>query len=476
MNRQLNFPALDDEQRKIDTLTSERDQLVTRARSMLDTAQSERRDLTADELREHNDMLTSIQEKTTELAAAQKRHADLGHLMNLVQSGGVGLEGGAGDGNRPLTSQRDHRPGLASLSVTRNEAVYRRGDPGASWVRDLVSAGLHHDRDAADRLQRNNREVAGLTRAQSTADGAGGEFVPPAWLVSDWISLARAGRVVANRMRGQTLPAGTDVINLPRVATGTATAEQSSQNTPVQNTDATTDSVAANVATLAGQQVVSLQLIEQSPVNVDDVLLADLLADLAVKVDTFVINNNATGKRGLLNVTGSNAVTYTDAAPSVGALYPKLADAVQRIHTGRYMAADHIFMHPRRWAWIMAAVDDQSRPLAVPAANAPQNVIAAVGTVAAEGFVGSMHGLPVFVDANIPTNLGTGTNEDRIIVAKADDVILYESLPRAEAFREPLANQMSVLLRVYEYIALHSARYPKSISVISGTGLVAPTF
>jgi hypothetical protein len=159
----------------------------------------------------------------------------------------------------------------------------------------------------------------------------------------------------------------------------------------------------------------------------------------------------------------------------VGELYPKLADAIQQIHTGRFMAADHIFMHPRRWAWFMAAVDTQQRPLAVPAANAPQNVIAAVGTVAAEGFVGSMHGLPVFVDPNIPTNLGGGT-EDRIIVTRAADTILYESLPRAEAFREPLAAQMSVLLRVYEYVALHSARYPKSISVISGTGLIAPTF
>jgi len=31
------------------------------------------------------------------------------------------------------------------------------------------------------------------------------------------------------------------------------------------------------------------------------------------------------------------------------------------------------------------------------------------------------------LDANIPTNLGTGTNEDRIIVARFDDDLLFES-------------------------------------------------
>ncbi|MER7063962.1 phage major capsid protein, partial [Streptomyces albidoflavus] len=109
--------------------------------------------------------------------------------------------------------------------------------------------------------------------------------------------------------------------------------------------------------------------------------------------------------------------------------------------------------------------------LAVPVAQAPQNVIAAVGDVASEGFVGSMHGLPVFVDPNIPVNLGAGTNEDRVIIAKASDVILFEGTPRSEAFRETKADQLSVLLRFYNYCALHSERYPKSISVISGTGL-----
>jgi HK97 family phage major capsid protein len=241
----------------------------------------------------------------------------------------------------------------------------------------------------------------------------------------------------------------------------------------VQNTDATTSSVTAAVATIAGQQVIAQQLLDQSPVNMDDVLLADLAADYAIKADVFVINNNATNKVGLLNVSGLNAITYTDASPTVGELYAKIADGIQQIHTGRLMPGDKIFMHPRRWAWFTASLDTAGRPLVTPDS---QNSIAQAGGIVSQGRVGVLQGLPVYIDPNIPTNLGAGTNEDRIIIARSSDVLFYESAPRSETFRETKADQLSVLLRFYAYCALHASRYPKSLSVISGTGLIAPTF
>ncbi|MFE2041670.1 phage major capsid protein [Streptomyces sp. NPDC059477] len=380
------------------------------------------------------------------------------------------------------------------VSVTSEPETYRKGGR-TSYFRDLFRAQMKGDSAAAERLSRNDREVSarleriargaeealkgieGLeARALSTTDGAGGEFVPPLWMVNDYIELARAGRVAADQVRSMALPPGTDSISLPRLASGTAVAEQASQNTAVQNTDATTNSITANVTTIAGQQVVSQQLLDQSPINMDDILLADLAADYAVKADVFVLSNNATNKVGLLNVSGLNAITFTDANPTVAELYPKAADAVQQIHTGRFMPADKHLMHPRRWAWMTAAVDTAGRPLVVPAANMPQNVLAAMSGVVSEGFVGTWHGLPVFLDPNIPVNLGGATNEDRIITLRSTDVIFFEGTPKSEAFRETKADQLSVLLRFYNYAALHASRYPKAISVIAGTGLATPTF
>jgi hypothetical protein len=43
-------------------------------------------------------------------------------------------------------------------------------------------------------------------------------------------------------------------------------------------------------------------------------------------------------------------------------------------------------------------------------------------------------------------------------------------------FRETEADQGSALLRLYNYAAAIPNRLPKAVSLISGTGLVTPTF
>lgn len=362
---------------------------------------------------------------------------------------------------------------VGGARVTQEPETYRKGGQ-TSYFKDLYRGTMKGDHNSLERLARNDAEVrAGIT----TVDGAGGEFVPPLWMVNEFVELARAGRVTADQLAKEPLPSDTDAINLPRLASGTSTAEQlpANQNTAISETDATSDSVTANVATIAGGQTLSVQSIEQSPVNMDGIILRDLAKDYAVRLDTFVLSNNAAGKRGLLNVTGINSVTLATPDDSA-ALYLKVADAVQQVYTGRFDAPDRIIMHPRRWAALVGDSDSTGRPLVTPVAQAPQNVIALAGGPAAQGFVGSMQGLPVFVDPNIPTNGGVGTNEDVVIVLKADDSILFEGTPRAEAFRETKADTMSVYLRFYNFVALHSERYPASISVISGAGLATPTF
>ncbi|MET7779570.1 phage major capsid protein [Streptomyces mirabilis] len=437
-------------------LKTELDAIVTAAE------QAGREKLSADEQTAFDAKRVEIRAKDTELEELQSRVTELEEDEKREQRAAqiLAQHGQAGERRERVT-------------VTSEPETYRKGGE-TSYFRDLFRAQVNGNRDSIERLARNDREVV-EKRALTTTDGAGGEFVPPLWMIADYVALARAGRVVADQVRPQALPPNTDSISLPKVASGTSTAEQATQNTAVSNTDATTTSVTANVATIAGQQVIAQQLLDQSPINMDQVLLADLAADYAIRADTFVINNNAANKRGLLNVTGVNAVTYTDATPTTAELYPKVADGIQQIHTGRFMPPDKIFMHPRRWAWFTAAVDTAGRPLVTPVANMPQNVLAAMSDVISEGFVGTLQGLPVYVDPNIPINLGGGT-EDRIIILRSTDVIFFEGTPQAEAFRETKADQLSVLLRFFNYAALHSERYPKSISVISGTGLVTPTF
>lgn len=373
--------------------------------------------------------------------------------------------------------------GAATIQVTEKQ-VYQRGSMEHFFFRDLWLARQRGDRDAYDRLERNNKMVADAKqqeRAISTGTGAGGEWVPPLWLEEDYVKFARPGRITANLCRRGMVPPGTNSINIPKINSGTATAPVSSQNSNIQQTDLTTTSVASPVITVAGGQTVSLQLIEQSPLNIDEIVLQDLAADYAVKLNTQVLSGSGSSGQatGLLTLSGTNSITWTQATPALGGpggMYPKTANALQQIHTKRFLPPTAIIMHPVRWAWAESQVDNNGRPLVVPAAGGAFQMLANLDEQASEGLVGTMLGLPVYVDAVIPTNGGTGANQDSIIVTKADDLWLWEGDIRAEAFAQTYANQMSVFVRLYNYASFQPARYAPSTSVITGTGAVAPTF
>jgi HK97 family phage major capsid protein len=369
-----------------------------------------------------------------------------------------------------------YAPKASGVTVTSEPEIYRSGLGGQSYFRDMWNARQNGDRDAMDRLQRNNKGRAAEQRALTTVNGAGGEFVPPVWLEQQFVKLARPGRITGNLVPTQALPAGTDSLSIPKVATGTAVAVQGTQNTAIQQTDLSTTSISSTVTTVAGGQTVSLQLIEQSPLNVDDIILGDLAAAYAQQYNTLVLSGSGTGGNptGLLTLSGTNAVAIT-ATTAVG-LYSAIANAIQQVHTNRFLPPDTIIMHPRRWASLLASVDSSNRPLIVPNANSPMNALGTDAGVVSQGYVGTIQGLPVYVDALIPTNGGAGTNQDTVIVGRFADLVAWEGNVKAEAFAQTYANQLSVFVRLYNYMSFQPARFPKSLSVISGAGLVPPTF
>jgi HK97 family phage major capsid protein len=109
------------------------------------------------------------------------------------------------------------------------------------------------------------------------------------WAIDQFVGYLRAGRVFADRLNKKVLPAGVSSINLPKVTGGTAVAAQSTQNTAINQQDITTTSVSTPINTLAGGALISMQLIEQSPVSIDDIILQDLANDLAKKIDVAAI-------------------------------------------------------------------------------------------------------------------------------------------------------------------------------------------
>lgn len=454
-------------------LREDREELFALSTRILESATSETRDLTVEEAAEIEEFNSQIDAKDARIIEYEKM-----------------VEKRAQDIERRAKFEKIIAP-ETKVRVSSEPLTY---DPMGkdSFFRDLVNMRVNGDDQAKARLDRHmaevRQEMPGLIdsgrvgqewRDLTRTDTAGGNYVPPLHMVESWAQLARAGRPVANLTNQRPLPPGTDSINIPRNTTGPATAVQTADNAAVQETDLVEALETAPVKTITGQQDVAIQLLDQSPIAFDEVIFSELLADYAQKLDDQVLNGSGSSGQvtGMKTVSGINAVTYTDATPTVGELYAKLADAVQQIYTNRFLPPTHVIMHPRRWGWFLAALDTQNRPLVVPFAGNPMNAVGvtAGAGVAAEGPVGSIMGLPVVLDANIKTNLGGGT-EDLILVARMTDQWLWESSIRTRVLPDVGSGNLTVRLQVYGYLAFSAGRYPKAISTIGGTGLIAPTF
>ncbi len=301
--------------------------------------------------------------------------------------------------------------------------------------------------------------------------------MPPVWLMDEYAAFLRAGRATAEVIGSMALPSGTDSLNIPKLATGSSTAIQTADGGSVSSTDVTDSTVAAPVQTIAGQQDIAIQLLEQSPRSFDEIIFKDLIADLNQKTDQQVLyGTGASGEvKGILTVTtGTTTATFT--GTTAASLYSKIAGLINSVHTSRFLPPDAIIMHPRRWAFLLAASDSNGRPLVLPNAQVPQNAMGTFQGPASQGAVGSLQGVDVFVDPNVPTNLGASTGEDRVIVIRRSDPLFWEGALNTRVLPDVLSANLKIRLQVYRYIAFTAERYPQSIATLQGTGLNGPVF
>jgi len=422
------------------------------------------------------------------------------------------------------------RAAVGGVTVTREPGIYdAENKRGGSYFQDLATLAVASARlgggsssaeEALERMQRNSREVEVQMRGATvkeqrqfarfmdseggsyekrvnpnTTYGQGGEFVPPLWLVAQYIPYLRATRTCANRVKNLFLPGGIDVINLPKITLGSQTGVQTAQGGAVTSRDITTSTIAANVRTIAGQEDISLQLLEQSPLQMDGVIFDDLSRDYDLQLDQQILaGTGANGQHlGVLNVPGatsntvitnSNYVTVASAlfhdTSTTGTQFRSILNGKNQIEVLRLAAATGIWVNPRRAnSWEYSAVDTTGRPLYVP--YAPFNALGIDNPNVAEGVAGALSGLPVIKDGNVPTTMNgtavTGGTADPIIVLKEDDLILWEGAPRFRALPEILSGTLQIRYQMYAYSAFMPNRFAPSISLLTGnTGLALPAF
>jgi len=369
-------------------------------------------------------------------------------------------------------------PKVGGAKVTREARTYSP-EGEASFVKDAFAAKFSNDYAASERLARHTREEEIERRSVGTGNFAG--LVIPQYLVDLAAPFARAGRPTADFATNKmALPAAGMTLNISRMTTGTSTAVQASENDAVSNTNADDTLLTVNVRTIAGQQDISKQAIERGT-GIDQFIVQDLIRGWHTTLDNQILNGTGSSGQilGVTDTPGVNTVTFTSASPTAELLYPKLADAYQQVQTSVFQNPTHWIMHPRRLAFLLASVDTAGRPLVVPTLGGPMNAMATGAGQAYYGNSGySLMGLPIVADANVVTDNGAGSDEDRIYCVNANELHLWEQAgsPFALNFDATGAGSLTVKSVVYGYSAFTAGRYPGAVSIISGTGLVAPTF
>jgi HK97 family phage major capsid protein len=351
---------------------------------------------------------------------------------------------------------------------------------GRSFMSDLYWSEIKHQPAASERISKHQGyEIEKRGEEFAVTSSTLGGIIPPAYLIDLYAKASRNGRVYADQCNGGQLPdVGMSVI-LPRLTVGLSAGSQATENTALTTSDPTEVDLSVPVRTIGGYSPVSRQSIERAAYS-DQILFEDLIARYWAQLDSQAINGAGTSGTltGVLQTSSISASTASTA--TVVSMWPKIADVIQQINAatgGLGYVADKIVMHPRRWGFFEAAVDSQNRPLLGITGQPAFNVVGE-GSASGYGYVGRMHGLPVFTDANVPTNLGASTNQDAIIVMASSVVHLFERAndPVTLSFEQQAGTSLQVQLIAYGYVAFTAGRYPAASGAVTGAGLVAPTF
>ena len=447
----------------LDQLVEERAEISTAQEGLVNRAADEERDLTETEDTSLKDLATRAVEldaRIQELRDVQTANLEAAKLRAEVAA----------------TDDSETRA-VGNVVVTNEPHTYSEHNRSVSFFGDLYNMQYNNDIEASDRIRRHRQEMDIEHRDGTTANYAG--LVVPQYLTQLAAELSRAGRPFADQCTSLPLPSEGMTINISRVTTGSSAAMQAAENNAVSETDLDDTLLTADVRTIAAGQQVSRQAVERGT-GIDALIAADMMGAVATVLEDQVLNGSGSSGNmlGLSNISGINSVTYTDGSPTAAECYSKVVDGIQQINSNRFAGADLIVMHPRRLAWFQAETDSSGRPLVVPTQNVPQNALG-TGPVAGYGVTGaSIAGLPVVTSGKISTAAGSGGNEDVIFIVRRGDMLLFEDAGQPAMVRMDQTSglNLTITLIAYQYACFIGGRYPASISMISGTGLVAPSF
>ena len=303
------------------------------------------------------------------------------------------------------------------------------GSPIFTQPRELpaLTAGQYAHKMMA--AQRGNREAMDFVTAAGEATTSDNSGLIPVPFMREIIGVVDSSRPFVDSIERRALPAAGMSFRIPRWQVFPTVAETAELAAP-SDTMTEIDDLVVDVVKFAGQQRVSIELLERSDPGYLDELLRGLAASYAQQTDLYAFNE------GVIGVGGSGGTGY------VAAIADGIADsaAVMRKNPNRLVVG------ATRYAALLSDVDDAGRPLF----NAVGPTTNAAGTNVFSR--GNVMGLDLVVDYNI--------NANNILVYPSDYAAFYES--GTAQVRVNVIDTMTVEIAVYGFVALAN-KYPTAI-------------
>lgn len=329
-----------------------------------------------------------------------------------------------------------------------------------------VKAARGGDRKASERLEASIEGKAMTVGSSST-----GGYLVPDQISTELLELREQQSVIEplfSRIR-----VNSDVLRIASV-TGGLTAGWVAELAEKPSADLSFGEISASVFTVAGLAVASNQLLSYAGRDIDRLVNAELARRITRVVEIALFVGTGTGQpTGLLNTAGVGNTTV--ATTDVDDLLDAIQDAITAVHTDFLAPPNAIVMHPRTWGRIAKArATDGNYLLPAPGQDARtrQAGDSIPGYGSGQTPRGSLFGHPVYTTANVPTNLGTGTDESRVIVGAFNEGLILDrggiSVDKSE---HVYFTSNQTVFRGEQDIGFTAGRYPKAFNVVGGAGL-----
>jgi HK97 family phage major capsid protein len=268
-----------------------------------------------------------------------------------------------------------------------------------------------------------------LRAADNTTDNAG--FIPTPQSTTLINGVANGDRGFIDALSRETLAASGMTFELPRINTAPTVALTNEEGAPSE-TDMATAYISVDVKKFAGQQTVSVELIDRSSPAFFSELVRQMEFAYAKATDAYAVTR-----------ASATATTSTAKAGATAANYLAFfANAAKNCYTGSLGFARNVVVSPDVWAEIMG-LNDNGRPIYI--ASNPEN---AGGALSPRALRGNVAGLDLYVSRSL-----SGTGDGSIYVINPDALTFYESARLTLQTNVIASGQISVMYYGYAAVA-----------------------